>query len=428
MSGDSFRLSCTAKAMRLASLSTIFIMLSIAAGTASGQELTAGSLDEAKAIEYALARPVIEQAEEARLLAAQSAVTESSLLPNPVVSITHDNAGAPGGRGSESTVMLSQTVDISGRRKLRQEAAQGRFLASRLDGDARRMTIVQDVRRVFAEALYQKQLQEAHTAWLQHIEAAVEVVTQLAKAGEASGYDRRRWLREAQSAQARLDAIEAEGSRKREILAGLIAKPLPALAVLEGDLIPDPPPPLETLLASTSTTPAIASLEARANAFEHDRQAAARLGVPDITVGLGTKHVTEPGFSDNGLMLALSLPIPIFDQGQAQEQEARAQAAALRAEHSLKLARLQAELRGLWQQTEQLREAALSYREEALSASHELSRIAEAAYRAGEGSLLELLDAYRAELDAQQMKLDLALQARLSRIELDSLTGASQYE
>ena len=54
--------------------------------------------------------------------------------------------------------------------------------------------------------------------------------------------------------------------------------------------------------------------------------------------------------------------------------------------------------------------------------------IAETAYRAGEGSLLELLDAYRAELDAQQMKLDLALQARLSRIELDSLTGASQYE
>ena len=76
----------------------------------------------------------------------------------------------------------------------------------------------------------------------------------------------------------------------------------------------------------------------------------------------------------------------------------------------------------------QLRETALTFRDETLTASQELSRIAEASYRAGEGSLLELLDAYRTELDVQTMKLDLALRARLSRIELDALTGATQHE
>ena len=193
-------------------------------------------------------------------------------------------------------------------------------------------------------------------------------------------------------------------------------------------MLPDAPPALEALLASTPRHPALASLEAQASAYERDRQIAERLKRPDITVGIGTKHVSEPGFSDNGLMLALSVPIPVFDKGLAQEQQARAQMAALQAERTLKLTRAQAELRGLWSEVTQLRETALTFRDETVTASQELSRIAEASYRAGEGSLLELLDAYRAELDAQTMKLDLALRARLSRIELDALTGATQHE
>jgi cobalt-zinc-cadmium efflux system outer membrane protein len=222
--------------------------------------------------------------------------------------------------------------------------------------------------------------------------------------------------------------VDAETSRTREMLAGLIARPISTDRQLGGELLPDALPPLETLLAVTERHPDIASLEAQAAAFERDRQAAERLKTPEITVGIGTKHVREPGFSDTSLMLALSVPIPMSDRGQAQEQQARAQTAAVQAERALRLARLQAELRGLWSEASQLRQNALSFREEPLTSSQELSRIAEASYRGGEGSLLELLDAYRAELEAHTMKLDLALRARMSRIELDALTGATQHE
>lgn len=406
--------------------SVIFAICLSAAGHVSAQN--GDLLTEAKAIEYALARPVIREAEDARLLAADSVVTASITRLNPVVSLTHENVDVPAGNASESTVMVSQTFDISGRRQLRKEAAETRRQATLLDSRSQRIAIVQEARRAFAEALYQQQLQEAHVAWLSRLDTAVSVVGHLAKAGEVSGYDRRRLEREAQSAKARLRTIEAEGSRQREILAGAIDKSGSAFSRLDGDMLPDAPPALESLLASTTQHPALVSLETQATAFERDRQVAERLKRPDITVGVGTKHVSEPGFSDNGLMLALSVPIPVFDRGQAQEQQARAQAASLQAERTLKLARTQAELRGLWSQSTQLRETALAFRDETLTASQDLSRIAEASYRAGEGSLLELLDAYRAELDAHTMKLDLALRARLSRIELDALTGATQHE
>lgn len=92
------------------------------------------------------------------------------------------------------------------------------------------------------------------------------------------------------------------------------------------------------------------------------------------------------------------------------------------------LAGAAAELRGAWHQAGALRQAAEDFRRESLPASRDLSRIAEAAYRAGEASLLELLDAYRAELDAETTELDLALRARLARIELDHLSGAPLHE
>lgn len=424
MSGERFHISYGAM------LPTLRLLMFVVCLNTAGQALAQDSnvFTEAEVVEYALARSAIQEAEDARLLAAESAVTESTTLPNPVASLTHENANVPAGNASESTVMISQTFDISGRRQLRKEAAETRREATRLDSYSRRIAIVQDVRKSFSDALYLQELQAAHLAWIERLDAATNVVGQLAQAGEASGYDRRRLEREAQTAKAKLRLIQAEASRKQEILAGTIAKPVTDATAFKGNLIPDAPLPLETLLASSSKHPEIASLETQAAASERDRQAAELLGRPDITLGLGTKHVSEPGFSDNGLMLALSVPIPVFDKGQAQEQQAHARVAALQAERSLKLARAQAELRGLWSQTTQLRQAAIAYQGETLPAAQELSRIAEASYRAGEGNLLELLDAYRAELEAQTMKLDLALQARLSRIELDALAGASQYE
>ena len=85
-------------------------------------------------------------------------------------------------------------------------------------------------------------------------------------------------------------------------------------------------------------------------------------------------------------------------------------------------------LRGIWRQAVELRQTAESFRRESLAGSSDLTRIAETAYRAGEGGILELLDAYKAQLEAETTLLDLELRARLARIELDALSGINNYE
>jgi cobalt-zinc-cadmium efflux system outer membrane protein len=94
----------------------------------------------------------------------------------------------------------------------------------------------------------------------------------------------------------------------------------------------------------------------------------------------------------------------------------------------LALTKAEAELRGAWHQADELRKAVLAYRHNVANDSQNLSGIAETAYRAGEAGLLELLDAYRTELDFSTTELDLALRARLANIDLETLSGVSSYE
>ena len=126
--------------------------------------------------------------------------------------------------------------------------------------------------------------------------------------------------------------------------------------------------------------------------------------------------------------MSLGVPIPLFDHGQARVKRALAERDGYRAEHALQMARLGGELDGTWQQASRLFTAALDYRREVLSTSHELSRIAELAYSAGEGDVLDLIDAARTELETELTSFELDHQARMARIELDQLAGVNEHE
>ncbi len=385
-------------------------------------------LTERRALELALSRPAYRDLEQGRLSTAESVVTEAGLLPNPSLSMERDRMNIPGGRSTETSIKISQTFDFSGRRALRREAAGNRLDAARFDQQDRRISTIHEVRRLFSETFYRDRLRSALAGWVQHIETATTVVAQLAKSGEVSGYDRRRLERESQTAKARLAGTAADYARMREALAGLTGEadgPKPALG---GELLPPTTPALESVQATLRKRPDLASRNAQADAFDRERSAAERAWIPDVTLGIGQKRVDEPGRSDNGVIVGVSVPIPLFNREQASVQRARAQANTLRTEHALVLAKSEAELRGIWRQTTELRQAAESFRRDSLASSRDLTRIAEAAYRAGEGGILELLDAYKAQLEAETTLLDLELRARLARIELDALSGVSIYE
>jgi cobalt-zinc-cadmium efflux system outer membrane protein len=380
-------------------------------------------LTEAEAVRLGLTRADFADLERGAVQAAEADVLAAGLFPNPTLSYSRDRVGdSP--EEVEQVWMLEQTFDVSGRRWLHREAASRRVAAVTAGNASRQLNMTAEIRRSFHEVLFRQETIRATEIWAQHFARVEGMVGKLARAGEASGYDRRRLARERLTAEARLAAERAELDRSLARLMALTGTPEAPL--LAGELLPPSPAPIDTALPRLDQRPDLQALSRRAEASDLEGRAAQRGGIPDVTVGIGPKYVDNGSTQYNGVALSLSVPLPVFDRQQAGQQRAAAEALQARAEYSLAKRRAEGELRGLHRQAEGLRATAADYRSRAVAASSELLRIAETAYQGGESSLLELLDAYRGALEAETTALDLERRAREARIEYDLLTGSTE--
>ncbi len=382
-------------------------------------------LTEREAVRLGLERPEARQRQEASLERAESDVVEARTWPNP----TFDYARETSDEGAEDTTenffLLSQELDLAGRRGLRTQAARQRLEAAVAENSEWRLARGAAIRRQFYQGLYLQRLQEVFSGWLARMEAIESVMRKRESAGDISGYDLRRLLRERAFAQAEQQRVRADHERTLEELRGLIGGD-GTWSALAGPLLPESPPgSLESLLRRLPERPALAALKLRGEAFATQERMSARWWLPAFTLGLGAKTVDTPSGAGGGLLAGVSFPLPVFDRDAAARQRARAEHSLLRSEFNLALTRSEGELRGLWRKATVLEEGARRFALQAEETSRSLVGTAEAAYRAGEVGVLEILDAYRSAFEDEAQALSLMREARTARIELDLTTGGN---
>ena len=381
------------------------------------------SLSESEALRRGLARAEFTDLNNALVETAQAERLAAGVFANPTLSYEHDQ-GRGSASGTEESWLISQSFDISGRRGLRQEAAEARVEAAHAGNILRRGEWVAEIRRRFYEALQLQEAVRVTQAWTEHFARVAGLVDKLARAGEASGYDRRRLLREKHGADARLQTARGELERAKERLAALIGSSGQVPGELVGELLPASPAALTDITGVLERRPELQALARRVEAAEFEGRAAGRGWIPDVTLGVGPKQTDNGITREKMTVISVAIPLPVFDRQQAGERRAAAAAMQARSEYGLAKSRAEGELRGLKRQLELLTASARSYRANALGETPELLRIAEAAYRGGESSLLELLDAYRGALESEISALDLEWKARQARIDYDLLTGS----
>ena len=398
------------------SCKTRLAAMALTLGLCAGSVLAGAGLDEAEALRLGLSRPEFSDLLQARVGEAEAEALAAGTWTNPTLELGRDTTGA----ARETSWQLMQPLDLSGRRGLREDAARHRIRATESDNLARRNERAAELRRAFHLLLRQQETVRVVGNWAARFASIGAVVDKLARAGEVAGYDRRRLAREQRSAEARLAEGHAELERGRARLTALIGRDIAER--IEGRLLPEIPPALPSLRARLAARPDLTALAARVDAAQSDNAAAQR-NLPELSVGVGGKRVDDGVLRTNGNLLMVSLALPLFDRQQAGDRRSAAQAMAARAELGLARQQAEGELVGLHRQLTQLIAAAERYRSDAVAPSADLVRIAETAYRAGESTILELLDAYKGALDAETTALDLEWKAREVRIELDQMTG-----
>lgn len=380
-----------------------------------------GGHTEADAVQRVMARPDLKPLWALPEAQAQAQRTEAGLWANPSLGASRERPNGPTGPRREDTFQIIQPVDISGRRGLRKEAGNLRLKAAEGDRDAIRAELVQRVRLTFHQNLL-------HQERLKRLEAAVARVSRLVgalerqeKAGEASGAERRRAQREWDGLMARLAQERAALQRAQEQL-NVLAQWEGPTGVLEGNLVPEAPPPLDEVLKALPGAPIQRSSQQEARALDLEARASRRW-MPEFNLGAGVKRWEEGGMKGSGAIFSLGVTLPAWNRGQAQRQrtEAEARAAQTRASQVKDEARV--EVRALWREASGLGTTAREILGRAMAETPRLLQGADASFDAGETSLFELLDVLRSALDTDLLALDLAFAARRARLDLDRLLG-----
>jgi len=361
------------------------------------------------------------QAVRATIDVARAEALAAARWPNPRVTFNREAVAGV----TENMFMVSQSVPLAGRRRFEMRAASALVEAAsnRADDSVRRFRA--DLRLAFTD-LWAAQARELELARSRdQLRQLAGVLGRRESEGESAGFDRLRAEREVIDVEADRAAASTERARARGVLASFFAVPATSDAIEA--VRPEP---------STGAVPTVEELMARAErvrgdflALQHEldasefmEEAADRRRVPEPEFVAGTKS-SNAGSGDLGSVLSVHVNVPLFDRGAPERAAARARAAQLRAEAEALRLLVRTQIAGWRTALIERRAIAGEYRAASTQAAEQVGRIAEVSYEAGEGSILELLDAYRTTSAARVRQAQLDAAVREAEIELEYVSG-----
>ncbi len=207
-------------------------------------------VSEADAVRIALSRPEVAARIEAEVAERQALAAERGAWSNP--EIGYEREQLPGDE-LEQAVVASQSIDISGRRRLWRRAAQHHGRSARLRGEASRVQIAADIRVQFYAVLYRQTRAEIVASRVARLQHALGIVERRTAAGDASAYERLRLERELASARIEHTRETLARDRAWTGLATLLDLPAPPQVWprVAGSLLP--PVPLATQVDESNT-------------------------------------------------------------------------------------------------------------------------------------------------------------------------------
>jgi cobalt-zinc-cadmium efflux system outer membrane protein len=364
--------------------------------------------------------------------AARADAVMAGLITNPSLSfgaqfLTH---GAVTGGKEEVSVMLAQRLPVTGVAGLRKDAATATATAEEAAFAVEGWTLLAELKQAYLGLQRVQLTARVLAAGLGDLDRVQHVLDERARAGATPAYDRLRLEVERGGLRARLSRVEVETITARAELAhavGGLSEELDAAVAAEPA---DPTAPDNTaslVQQAVGRRPELRAAHFRVAAANLGAEASRRKYYPEPELGLGyTRFIDVPsanGASGGAALVSLGIPLPIFDHGQGtvrsfEERGRAAQALAQDARF-----RIEREVKEASARLRAARDAYAKHQERVRNDVENVRRIAEAAYREGKATILELLDAYASYLRVQEQAVELRVLALSAALDLDRAIG-----
>jgi len=362
--------------------------------------------------------------------ARESRTLQAARPPNPVFSAVVEDlgSGTPNGLTEsliqpQTTLQLSQLVELGGKRTARRNLAQLNRDLAEWDYELARIDVFTRVSGAFINVLASQEAVALSNQTMQLVEQTQETVRARVTAGVVSPIEQTK--AEVALASARIDSDRArrtlEADKRR--LAALWGAADAAFEAATGDLTVLPTvPAFDALQARLAESPELARWATEIS----QRQAALALErarrVPDLTLSAGYRRFTQ--IDSNAFLVGGSIPLPLFDRNSAGIQEAADRSSKAAEEQRAAQVRANTALADAYRALASARDEVAALSSSVLPGARATFEAVSEGYRLGKFGYLEVLDAQRTLVAASGQYQRALSDFHKAAAEMERLTGA----
>jgi cobalt-zinc-cadmium efflux system outer membrane protein len=351
---------------------------------------------------------------------------QASLWPNPELEVEVEEAGGAGPRsgfdGAETSVGLSQLIELGNKRSKRTKLALLETELAGWDYEAKRLDVFTEVTKTFSEVLAAQQRLGLTKELLQVSEELVDTVATRVSAGKDSPLEKTKAVVALSDIKIQHQQAVENLKYARKQLVAIWAGKEPKFESVAGELDSlSPVPPVDELKSLIEKNPEIArwSVEIDKNkaALELEKAKA----ISDVTVSGGVQRFQET--DDNTIMFGISIPLPISDKNQAGKLQAKYELVKAREEQRAAYIKVQVELNKAYQAISSAYIEASELKKNVLPGAEGVFEASKTGYTRGKLDYLNVLDAQRTLFEAKARYIDALGSYHNSKADIERLIG-----
>jgi cobalt-zinc-cadmium efflux system outer membrane protein len=344
---------------------------------------------------------------------------QAGLIPNPEVSWEAEDTRRD---SRTTTVMLSQPIELGGKRGARIDVASRAQDAAAIELQRKRNALRADVIQAFTSAQTAQQRSQLSRQSLQLAEHGLRVALGRIEAGKSSPVEGTRAQVQRSEVRLELSRAERDQANAYQQLAQVMGAPIPTSTTVQTatQSMPAVPPPTRLLERLNETA------ELRLATLQIDQREAS-LGlekaqrIPDLTVSIGSQYSELERERVN--VVGLSMPIPLFNRNQGNVLAAARRTDQARDLRNATELRLRSEIQTTLEQWQTANGEVQVFNQTILPAAQRAVDSATRGFEMGKFGFLDVLDAQRTLISARTQYIQAVAEATDARVRIERIFG-----
>jgi outer membrane protein, heavy metal efflux system len=359
--------------------------------------------------------------------AAEARILQAKLVPNPELSFDGEDFTRAGVQsateGMQNTLVLSQLIELGGKRNSRVREAQFDRRAAEWDYQVKRLEVLKSTTLAFIDVLTGQRKVRLAEENVQLAQREIPVTQKRLEAGKASNVELIRANTEVATARIELTEATHDLESARVNLAAQWGAKKATFASVSGNLEEFRPiPSLDFLKKKLQANPELAKWTTERQRREATLGVARAESHPDLTLNAGPR-LLGASHADMTLVAGFSIPLPLWNRNQGKIAEAEANVAKTSDEQAAAEAGAYADLNEAYQTLQRAAEEVHILRDTVLPGAKSVVDQTTEGYATGRFSQLDVLDAQKGYIETRAQYVRALSDFQKAAAQIDALTA-----